>query len=61
MRVKTYQTPPQLYLGFQPHNLPQYPPYKALKRGTLWPSLHAPYPPVDNIDSFYRGEGTDNE
>lgn len=43
IKVKTYETPPQLYLGFQPYNLPQYPLRKALKRGSLWPALYAPY------------------
>lgn len=42
-KVKTYETPPQLYLGFQPYNLPQFQPYEALKLGTLWPALYAPY------------------
>ncbi|MBA4601372.1 spore coat associated protein CotJA [Thermoactinomyces mirandus] len=44
-RVKYYVVPPNLFLGFQPANLPQYPPRKALKRGTLWPILYSPYPP----------------
>jgi spore coat protein JA len=43
IRVKTYETPPNLYLGFQPYGLPQYPPKEALKRGTLWPALFSPY------------------
>ncbi|MFC4076805.1 spore coat associated protein CotJA [Salinithrix halophila] len=43
MRVKTYETPPQLYMGFQPYNLPQFSPPEALKRGALWPALYAPY------------------
>ncbi|MFC7441341.1 spore coat associated protein CotJA [Laceyella putida] len=42
-RVKTYVVPPNQYLGFQPPNLPQYPPSKALMRGTLWPILFSPY------------------
>ncbi|WEG11403.1 spore coat associated protein CotJA [Pullulanibacillus sp. KACC 23026] len=42
--VKTYETPPQLYLGFQPKGLEQFPtPQEALKHGTLWPALYAPY------------------
>jgi len=41
--VKTYETSPQLYLGFQPYGLKQYPPRVALKRGTLWPILFDPY------------------
>ncbi|ERM18946.1 spore coat associated protein CotJA [Brevibacillus laterosporus] len=42
-RVVTYETPPQLYLGFQPPNLPQFDPCKALCLGTLWPALYTPY------------------
>jgi spore coat protein JA len=41
--VKTYETPPQLYLGFQPPDLPQFSPSEALRHGTLWPDLYAPY------------------
>jgi spore coat protein JA len=43
MTKKTYETPPQLYLGFQPYGLPQFPPAEALRLGTLWPALYAPY------------------
>ncbi|OGX68638.1 MAG: hypothetical protein A2189_07850 [Paenibacillus sp. RIFOXYA1_FULL_44_5] len=42
-REKTYMTPPNLYMGFQPNNLPQFSPYEALKHGTLWPALFSPY------------------
>lgn len=35
-RKKYYSTPPNLFLGFQPPNLPQFTP-KALQKGTLWP------------------------
>ncbi|WP_159887453.1 spore coat associated protein CotJA [Paenibacillus puerhi] len=45
MRVKTYSTPPQLFIGFQPPNLPQFSPMEALKHGTLWPALYSPYGP----------------
>ncbi|WP_335869751.1 spore coat associated protein CotJA [Bacillus sp. 2205SS5-2] len=41
--VKTYSTPPNLYLGFQPPNLPQYTPKEALKTGTLWKVFYDPY------------------
>jgi spore coat protein JA len=41
--VKTYSTPPQLYIPFQPMNLPQFSPLEALKLGTLWPALYSPY------------------
>ncbi|GGI44255.1 hypothetical protein GCM10008018_06190 [Paenibacillus marchantiophytorum] len=47
IRVKFYNTPPQLYIHFQPPGLPQYSPYEALKRGTLWPSLFGPYESKD--------------
>ncbi len=43
IRVKSYETPPQLYLGFQPYNLPQFKPQQALYCGTLWPALFSPY------------------
>lgn len=43
--IKDYSTPPQLYIPFQPPNLPQYPTAKqALHCGTLWPDLFSPYP-----------------
>ncbi|UJF34706.1 spore coat associated protein CotJA [Paenibacillus hexagrammi] len=42
---KYYNTPPQLYMGFQPPGLPQFSPYEALKIGTLWPALFGPYEP----------------
>jgi spore coat protein JA len=43
IRIKSYETPPQLYLGFQPPGLPQFSPREALFRGTLWPALFSPY------------------
>ncbi|MED4601852.1 spore coat associated protein CotJA [Paenibacillus validus] len=42
---KTYSTPPNLYIGFQPPNLPQFSPHEALRLGTLWPALYSPYHP----------------
>ncbi|SEM72155.1 spore coat associated protein CotJA [Lihuaxuella thermophila] len=42
-RTKTYIVPPNQYLGFQPPNLPQFPPGEALLKGTLWPILYSPY------------------
>ncbi|MFF6015806.1 spore coat associated protein CotJA [Lysinibacillus fusiformis] len=46
IKVKVYATPPQLYMGFQPPGLPQFPtPQEALRAGTLWPQLFSPYPP----------------
>ncbi len=41
--TKTYSLPPNLFLGFQPPNLPQFSPFEALKKGTLWPALYSPY------------------
>lgn len=43
MKVKTYSTPPQLYLGFQPPGLPQFEIHEALRRGTLWKALYSDY------------------
>ncbi|ENQ3077504.1 spore coat associated protein CotJA [Bacillus multifaciens] len=40
---KYYFTPPHLYMGFQPTNLPQFSPSEALKKGTLWPALYDYY------------------
>ncbi|WP_010272110.1 spore coat associated protein CotJA [Paenibacillus senegalensis] len=45
IRVKTYSTPPQLFLGFQPPQLPQNSLPEALRQGTLWPALYSPYEP----------------
>ncbi|MBL2480596.1 spore coat associated protein CotJA, partial [Klebsiella pneumoniae] len=36
-------TPPNLYLGFQPPNLPQFSPKEALQKGTLWPVFYDYY------------------
>lgn len=45
MRVKSYETPQNLYMGFQPYGLPQYQSLKqALYAGTLWPAFYNPYP-----------------
>ncbi|WP_442594599.1 spore coat associated protein CotJA [Neobacillus sp. D3-1R] len=41
--VKTYSTPPNLYVGFQPPNLPQFSPQEALRAGTLWKPFYDPY------------------
>ncbi|MDQ0213723.1 spore coat protein JA [Oikeobacillus pervagus] len=43
MKVKTYSTPPHLYIGFQPPNLPQFSPFEALQKGTLWKYFYDPY------------------
>ncbi|MGC5324719.1 spore coat associated protein CotJA [Brevibacillus sp. SYSU BS000544] len=43
IRVKWYSTPPNLYLGFQQPDLPQFSPMEALKLGVLWPVLYSPY------------------
>ncbi|RCW64888.1 spore coat associated protein CotJA [Saliterribacillus persicus] len=46
IRVKSYSTPPNLYLGFQPPHSPQFKTAReALFHGTLWPSLASTYPP----------------
>ncbi|SDM91390.1 spore coat protein JA [Fictibacillus solisalsi] len=37
---KYYRTPPQLYMTFQPPNLPQFSPREALQKGTLWPAFY---------------------
>jgi len=43
--VKSYSTPPHLYMNFQPIGLAQFQsPIQALKHGTLWPQLYSPYP-----------------
>ena len=43
IQVKTYQVPPQLFIGFQPEDQPQFTPEEALRAGTLWPILFSPY------------------
>jgi spore coat protein JA len=43
VRCKTYVTPPNLYVSFQPMYLPQSNPFEALKLGTLWPAFYSPY------------------
>ncbi len=43
IRVKTFSTPPNLYMGFQPPNLPQFTPMEALRAGTLWKAFYDPY------------------
>jgi spore coat protein JA len=43
VRSKTYVTAPNLYLNYQPTNLPQFTPREALMKGTLWPALFSPY------------------
>ena len=43
IKVKTYSTPPNLYLGFQQPNLPQFTPQEALKAGTLWKCFYDPW------------------
>lgn len=55
IRVKSYYVPPQLFIGFQPENLPQFSPMEALMHGTLWPALYSPYVPTGQRER--RGEG----
>ena len=43
-----YSTPPNLYLGFQPPDLPQFSPAHALRKGTLWKVFY------DYYDNPYR-------
>ncbi|MBU8879127.1 spore coat associated protein CotJA [Bacillus sp. FJAT-29790] len=43
IKVKHYSTPPHLYMGFQPPNLPQFSPMDALRAGTLWKAFYDPY------------------
>jgi spore coat protein JA len=43
IKVKTFSTPPNLYIGFQPPNLPQFTPQEALKAGTLWKVFYDPW------------------
>jgi len=43
IQMKTYVTPPNVYIPFQPPNLPQFPLHEALKRGTLWEIFYDPY------------------
>lgn len=42
-RVKSYVIPPNLMMGFQPSDLPQFPTMDALCLGTLWPAFYSPY------------------
>lgn len=51
IREKIYNIPPNLTVGFQPPNLPQFPPSEALRRGTLWPIFYSPYPPTEGEGS----------
>ncbi len=48
---KYYSTPPQLYLGFQPPNLEQFPYKEALQKGTLWKVFY------DFYDNPYKAKG----
>ncbi|WLR43355.1 spore coat associated protein CotJA [Bacillus carboniphilus] len=56
IEVKYYSTPPNLYLGFQPANLPQYAPLEALYKGTLWPIFYDEYPMKIEDNSPPKGE-----
>ncbi|MBY9080380.1 spore coat associated protein CotJA [Paenibacillus sp. HN-1] len=47
IHCKTYVVPPQLFLGFQPPNLPQFSLPEALRVGTLWPALSSTYCPQE--------------
>jgi spore coat protein JA len=43
IKAKTFSTPPNLYLGFQPPNLEQFTPMQALRTGTLWKVFYDPW------------------
>jgi spore coat protein JA len=43
IKFKTYSTAPNLYMGYQPPNLPQFTPEEALRAGTLWKPFFDPY------------------
>lgn len=43
LKVKSYETPPHLYISYQPYGLPQYAPKEALYAGTIWPAFYNPY------------------
>ncbi|MDP4083909.1 MAG: spore coat associated protein CotJA [Bacillota bacterium] len=43
IQVKTYSTPPHLYMGYQPPNLQQFTPSEALRAGTIWKAFYDPY------------------
>jgi spore coat protein JA len=43
VRFKTYSTPPNLYISYQPMSMQQFNPYEALKLGALWPAFYSPY------------------
>jgi spore coat protein JA len=49
---KAYSTPPHLYMGFQPPNLPQFTPLEALRAGTLWKDFYDPW-----YNSFEKAKG----
>ena len=55
LKEKTYETPPNLYLGFQPPGLEQFSPAEALEKGTLWPALYGPYEPPLPLSSMQKG------
>ncbi len=44
IKVKSFSTPPELYINFQPPGLEQFEPKAALYHGTLWKVLYSPYP-----------------
>lgn len=60
IRVKYYETPPNLYMGYQPYGLQQFDPCTALKKGTLWPALYAPYSnPYKHREEDSENDGAD--
>ncbi|MEI7026164.1 spore coat associated protein CotJA [Paenibacillus sp. y28] len=57
VHCKTYSTPPQLFIPFQPPGLPQFSPMQALCCGTLWPALYSPYESKHAVSPAMHGKG----
>lgn len=43
IKAKVFSVPPNLFLGFQPPDLPQFTPMQALRTGTLWKVFYDPW------------------
>lgn len=57
IKVKSYSTPPNLYMGFQPPGLPQFSAFEALRAGTLWKPFYDPwYGPYERPKGVNRDE-----
>ncbi|MBM7648018.1 spore coat protein JA [Bacillus ectoiniformans] len=57
IKIKRYSTPPNLFLGFQPPGMEQFPPMAALKKGTLWKYFYDPY---FSLKELKRSESNEN-